>query len=123
MDHGENAVSTKKSPGFGALKISANNPASAIVPPAAPAAEPAIEHEVEHEVEHEAVERAPAAKKAAGKVKPPKTIPVRMTHEQWYEAKEFGMREDQSLQELFIAGLNMLRASKGLPPLTGTRLK
>jgi uncharacterized protein YkwD len=114
MAYGENAVSTKKSPGFSALKISANNPASAVVPPAEPAVEAAVEHEV--------AERAPAAKKA-GKVKPPKTVPVRMTHEQWYEAKEFAMRFDTSLQEMFIAGLNMMRASKGLPPLTGTRLK
>ena len=30
------------------------------------------------------------------------------------------MREDRSLQDLFIAGLNALRAAKGLPPLTGT---
>lgn len=107
-------MSTKKSPGFGALKISANNPASAIVPPAD---EPAIEHEAEHE----AVERAPAAKKAS-KAKPPKTVPVRLTHEQWYQAKEFGMQFDTSLQELFIQGLNMVRASKGLPPLPGTKM-
>lgn len=110
-------MSTKKSPGFGALKISANNPASAIVPPATPADEPAIEHEAEHE----AVERAPAAKKAS-KAKPPKTVPVRLTHEQWYQAKEFGMQFDTSLQELFIQGLNMVRASKGLPPLPGTKM-
>jgi uncharacterized protein YkwD len=109
MAYGESTVSTKKS-SFGSLKISANNPAAV----AAPAVEPSVEHEA-------AVERAPAAKKSGAK--PPKTVPVRLTHEQWYEAKEFAMRQDQSLQELFVAGLNMLRAAKGLPPLSGTVLR
>jgi hypothetical protein len=108
MAYGESTVSTKKS-SFGSLKISANNPAASLVPPAEPRAE------------HEAVEHAPAAQN--GSAKPPKTVPVRLTHEQWYEAKEFATRLDTSLQELFIQGLNMVRASKGLPPLTGTRFK
>jgi hypothetical protein len=103
MAYGEHAVSTKKPPSFGALKISANNPSAAVMPPA----EPAVEH-------------APADKKA--EAKPPKTVPVRLTREQWIEAKDFAARYDTSLQELFIVGLNMVRASKGLPPLTGTRL-
>lgn len=53
-------------------------------------------------------------------VKPGKTVPVRLTHEQWFEAKQFAMREDTSLQELFIRGMNTLRAAKGLPPLSDT---
>lgn len=95
-------MSSRKPPSFGALKISANN---------LPAGTESVR----------AVGEPAADQMSSGK--PPKTIPVRLTHEQWYEAKEFGMREDQSLQELFIAGLNMLRAAKGLPPLTGTRHK
>jgi hypothetical protein len=58
----------------------------------------------------------------AGAEKPAKTVPVRMTRDQWREAKEFAARQDESLQELFIVGLNMLRASKGFPPLTGTQI-
>jgi hypothetical protein len=108
MAYGEIEVSTKKS-SFGALKISANNPANASAPAAAV------------ERRDDELELEPAVKK--GGAKPPKTVPVRMTHEQWYEAKEFAMRVDTSLQELFIQGLNMIRASKGLPPLTGTRLR
>ncbi|SEF14477.1 MULTISPECIES: hypothetical protein [Pseudomonadota] len=102
-------MSTKKTPSFGALKISANNPSAAVMPPAEPA------------VEHAAVEFAPAEKKA--EARPSKTVPVRLTREQWIEAKDFAARYDTSLQELFIVGLNMVRASKGLPPLTGTRFK
>lgn len=102
-------MSTKKPPSFGALKISANNPSAAVMPPAAPA------------VAQVAGDSAPAEKKA--EARPPKTVPVRLTREQWIEAKDFAARFDTSLQELFIVGLNMVRASKGLPPLTGTRLK
>ncbi|WP_111935866.1 hypothetical protein [Paraburkholderia bryophila] len=107
-------MSTKK-PSFASLKINAGNASAAVVPPAEERAKgPAVESiEVEH---------APAAvERKVSKAKLPKTIPVRMTREQWYEAKEFAMRFDTSLQEMFIAGLNMMRASKGLPPLTGTR--
>jgi hypothetical protein len=100
MAHGDDAVSTKKTPGFSALKISANNP-SAVV--------------------ERAGERAPAEKNA--EAKPQKTVPVRLTREQWIEAKDFAARYDTSLQELFVVGLNMVRASKGLPPLSGTGLK
>jgi hypothetical protein len=114
MGHGERQVSTSKKGSFGSLKISANNPVGGVVPPVAA---PAVEDD-EHE---QLVERAPAAKKPA-RGKPPKTVPVRMTHEQWYQAKEFGMQFDTSLQELFIQGLNMVRASKGLPPLPGTKM-
>jgi uncharacterized protein YkwD len=112
MAYGESTVSTKKS-SFGSLKISANSPAAVASP-----VEPSVEHEA---AERQVAERAPAAKK--GSAKPPKTVPVRLTHEQWYEAKEFAMRQDESLQDLFIAGLNMVRASKGLPPLSGTVVK
>lgn len=110
-------MSTAKKSLFGNMKITANNPAAgAALTTAAPAVQSVDDVEREN-----SVERAPAAKKAT-KAKPPKTVPVRMTHEQWYQAKEFGMQFDTSLQELFIQGLNMVRASKGLPPLPGTKM-
>lgn len=90
---------SKKPISFSALRINggAQNPAvTPVVPELAP------------------TEQAPQVSK------PGKTVPVRLTHEQWYEAKEFAMRQDKSLQELFIQGFNALRASKGLPPLSGT---
>ena len=107
---------TTKKPSFSALRVNggAQSPA--------PAPEPVEPVEVSR-APAEPAARAAAPRKREGKaVKLGKTIPVRLTHEQWYEAKEFAMRQDESLQELFIKGINTLRAAKGLPPLTGTRL-
>jgi hypothetical protein len=53
--------------------------------------------------------------------KPTKTIPVRLTHEQWFEAREFALIQDRSLQEIFVEGLNAVRTAKGFPPLSGTK--
>lgn len=90
---------SKKAVSFDSLRINSPAQATVAMSPAAPVA----------------TQRA-----ASGAGKAGKTIPVRLTVEQWYDAKEFAMREDRSLQDLFIAGLNALRAAKGLPPLTGT---
>ncbi len=49
-----------------------------------------------------------------------KAVPVRLSHAQWFEAREFALRENKSLQDLFIEGLNEVRRKRGYPPLTGT---
>lgn len=49
-----------------------------------------------------------------------KAVPVRLSHTQWFEAREFALRENKSLQDLFVEGLNEIRRLRGYPPLTGT---
>lgn len=110
---------TTKKPSFSALRV--NRGAEPHAP--APAPEPVEPVQAARAAVEPAPRRVAAPRKREDKgVKLGKTIPVRLTHEQWYEAKEFAMRQDQSLQELFIKGINTLRAAKGLPPLTGTHL-
>lgn len=46
-------------------------------------------------------------------------VAVRLTHEDWYRASEFALRERTSLQKLFVAGLSELMRKRGLPPLDG----
>ncbi len=46
-------------------------------------------------------------------------IAVRLSHEDWYRASEFALREQTSLQRLLVAGLSELMRQKGLPPLSG----
>jgi hypothetical protein len=46
-------------------------------------------------------------------------VAVRLSHEDWYNASEFALREQTSLQKLLVAGLSELMLKKGLPPLKG----
>jgi hypothetical protein len=57
-------------------------------------------------------------KRVSGKSE--KACTVRLNFEAWCEARDFATRQGKSLQDLFVDGLNMIRASKGLPPLPGT---
>ena len=46
-------------------------------------------------------------------------IAVRLSHEDWYRASEFALRQGTSLQRLIVAGLSELMKQQGLPPLSG----
>jgi hypothetical protein len=46
-------------------------------------------------------------------------VAVRLSHEDWYRASEFALREQTSLQKLLVAGLSELMLKKGLPSLAG----
>lgn len=46
-------------------------------------------------------------------------IAVRLSHDDWYRASEFALRQRTSLQKLIVAGLSELMTQQGLPPLSG----
>ena len=46
-------------------------------------------------------------------------IAVRLSHDDWYRASEFALRQGTSLQKLIVAGLSELMKQQGLPPLSG----
>lgn len=46
-------------------------------------------------------------------------IAVRLSHNDWYRASEFALRQGTSLQKLIVAGLSELMKQQGLPPLSG----
>jgi hypothetical protein len=90
-----------KKPTLGGLVgITASQPAAPVTPPV--------------------VERAPKPVREAKVKEETSTVPVRLTAAQRREARTFALAMDRSLQDLFIEGLNMIRATKGLGPLPGT---
>lgn len=46
-------------------------------------------------------------------------IAVRLSHDDWYRASEFALRQGTSLQKLIVTGLSELMKQQGLPPLSG----
>jgi hypothetical protein len=117
MAHGANEMK-KAELNFDSLRIKKDTPAQPLeVPTLAPVSPTAV---IPGERGTAASPPKAPTPRPGSEAKPNKTIPVRLTAVQWQEAKQFAIQCETSLQDLFIDGLNAMRAAKGIPPLSGT---